>query len=896
MPTNVADEIVAVPAGARFMRADLHIHSYGGSHDVKDTAMTPEAIVDKAVAERLSTIAITDHNEITNVPRAVAAAARKNLHVLPGVELSTPEGHLLVYFDTYENLDAFYGKLTFADRGKQQSRCQAGILDCLSKIDPAKGFAILAHVDGEGGFETVVNGYPPHKFDVIAHPALLAIELQSAQSPVSFSHVDPEPQRVECGKQRSMRLGLGEKQHLARVLFSDSHTLAGLGKNAQGNRRLTRIKMDSPSFNGMRIALQDADARIRLEDEIPDSVPYLLGLKLQGGFLDGQTIHFSRNLNCIIGGRGAGKSTAFEAARIIASEPSENKLIDSEVWPEKVSLVWVDQAGKQHTIVRRIGESAENISDPFVGPVSFEVESYGQSETAQTSAKAQQDPSALLRYLDQFTNVVDLVAEEQAIRDDLLSNQTELEKAQMQVSRIPEFKKLLAHTEMQLKTLEAAHASEVVALERKVAEERAVRETIETLMSDLKSEISSASVSEILGNIQGVAKIEDLKVGAAEFKQITKLVSAFASETDKVQKDITSKTRMLATDVKQQLDGWKAHERQILTDIEQKKKDLLAKGIKLDSMYIKKLATDESGHRKTLQILAQWEKKLNELLKIREELLKRRLEVRASISKKRLAFAVKANLTLKGTLTDLFVNVKYIENALSPDAEQIITEAMNWRTSQVPRAALIVEQIPIPQLLVAIRKNDPKPIVDVVAPDKSKPFSMSDAKEILKALAESRHIFRLERCSFDDRPKITVTKKVVQKGGAAQYPSKDFSKLSLGQQQSVLLALMLSSDSNVPLMIDQPEDNLDSEFIFHSLVPVLRAAKERRQIIVVTHNPNIAVLGDAELIVALKSTSDKSMVVASGSIDGDNTKKMVCQVLEGAEEAFKRRAKMYGVI
>lgn len=107
---------------------------------------------------------------------------------------------------------------------------------------------------------------------------------------------------------------------------------------------------------------------------------------------------------------------------------------------------------------------------------------------------------------------------------------------------------------------------------------------------------------------------------------------------------------------------------------------------------------------------------------------------------------------------------------------------------------------------------------------------------------------------------------------------------------------MLSSDSKLPLIIDQPEDNLDSEFIFHSLVPVLRAAKERRQIIVVTHNPNIAVLGDAELIVALKSTSDKSTIVARGSIDDPATKKTVCTILEGAEEAFKRRAKMYGAL
>lgn len=892
---TIADEIIAVPSGARFFRADLHIHSCGGSHDVKDPTMTPEAIVDRAITERLSIIAITDHNEISNVPRAIAAATGKKLTVLPGIELTTPEGHLLAYFDEFATLEVFYGKLTFADRGKQHSRCQTGILDCLNQIDPAKGFAILAHVDGEGGFETVVKGYPPHKFDVIAHPALLAIELLSVQAPISYSGSDPEAQRAECGKQRYLRLGLGEKQYLARVLFSDSHSLAALGKNAQGNRKLTRIKTDFPSFNGVRIALQDADARIRLEDEIPQSVPYLLGLKLQGGFLDGQAIHFSRNLNCIIGGRGAGKSTAFEAARIIAPTESENKLIDSEVWPEKINLVWIDQAGGQHTVIRRIGEAAENVSDPLTGPVSFEIESYGQSETAETSAKAQQDPTVLLKYLDQFTNISDWVAREEEVRDQLLANQSEIEKAMLLVARIPEFKKLLAHVEEQLKALEAAHASEVVSLERKIAEERAIRETIEKRLSDLKNEVGSSSISDILSDIRTAAKPEDLKVGTAEFKQIKELVSAFASETEKTHQEISGKTKTFSAEVKKCVDQWKTRERQILGEIEQKKKELLAKGIKLDSMYIKKLAGDESTYRTSLKNLADWEKKLKELQKAREEILKKRMEIRANISKNRLKFATRANNMLKNALTDLFVNVKFIENTLSPEAEQIITEAMNWRTSQVPRAALLVEQVPIPQLLNAIRKSDPVAIVAVTTSDGTKPFSKSDALEIVKTLAEPRHTFRIERCLFDDRPRITVTKKVVQKG-SVQYPSRDFSKLSLGQQQSVLLALMLSSDSNVPLMIDQPEDNLDSEFIFHSLVPVLRAAKERRQIIVVTHNPNIAVLGDAELIVALKSTSDKSMVVARGSIDEPTTKKMVCQILEGSEEAFKRRAKMYGVI
>lgn len=221
---------------------------------------------------------------------------------------------------------------------------------------------------------------------------------------------------------------------------------------------------------------------------------------------------------------------------------------------------------------------------------------------------------------------------------------------------------------------------------------------------------------------------------------------------------------------------------------------------------------------------------------------------------------------------------------------------MVWRTSQVPRAALLVEQVTVPALLDAIRRKDDRSILSVTAADKSKPFNKSEAQSLTRILGIPSTRYRLERCLYDDRPRITVTKKVTAAGAAPKYPSRDFSRLSLGQQQSVLLALMLSSDSTAPLFIDQPEDNLDSEFIFHSLVPVLRAAKERRQIVVVTHNPNIAVLGDAELIIALKSTSDRSTIVARGSIDEANMKKVACTILEGAEEAFKRRAKMYGIL
>jgi hypothetical protein len=122
------------------------------------------------------------------------------------------------------------------------------------------------------------------------------------------------------------------------------------------------------------------------------------------------------------------------------------------------------------------------------------------------------------------------------------------------------------------------------------------------------------------------------------------------------------------------------------------------------------------------------------------------------------------------------------------------------------------------------------------------------------------------------------------RGGEPTYQRRDFSKLSLGQQQAVLLSILLFSQSNEPLVIDQPEDNLDSEFIYKTFVRSLRRVKEKRQVIVVTHNANIAVLGDAELIVPLRASSDKSVVRDRGSIDTPCTKDLACTILEGASK------------
>ncbi|MEZ7204134.1 PHP domain-containing protein [Agrobacterium sp. O3.4] len=137
---SVEDAVLSLPTGARFHRADLHIHSFGASHDVRDETMTALNIVETAKREGLSLIAVTDHNEISNVEATIKASHGTGILVVAGVELSTPQGHLLCYLPDMDSLQKFYARLTIIDRGLANSRCQQSIIECLNIAREFHGF------------------------------------------------------------------------------------------------------------------------------------------------------------------------------------------------------------------------------------------------------------------------------------------------------------------------------------------------------------------------------------------------------------------------------------------------------------------------------------------------------------------------------------------------------------------------------------------------------------------------------------------------------------------------------------------------------------------------------------------------------------------------------------
>lgn len=91
----------------------------------------------------------------------------------------------------------------------------------------------------------------PHKVDIICHLSLLGIEFKHAASHISYADGDNNEEHVRIGGERINRLKLGLKQFLARVLNSDTHALSALGKDTINQKRVTRYKVDSLSFNAL---------------------------------------------------------------------------------------------------------------------------------------------------------------------------------------------------------------------------------------------------------------------------------------------------------------------------------------------------------------------------------------------------------------------------------------------------------------------------------------------------------------------------------------------------------------------------------------------------------------------------------------------------------------------
>jgi ABC-type lipoprotein export system ATPase subunit len=129
-----------------------------------------------------------------------------------------------------------------------------------------------------------------------------------------------------------------------------------------------------------------------------------------------------------------------------------------------------------------------------------------------------------------------------------------------------------------------------------------------------------------------------------------------------------------------------------------------------------------------------------------------------------------------------------------------------------------------------------------------------------------------------------------------RWAGKDVQQLSPGERGTLLLVFYLLIDrSDIPLIIDQPEENLDNQTVYNVLVPSIKEARARRQLIIVTHNPNLAVVCDADQVIcaSIDKEDDNRVKYQSGAIENPNINKRILDILEGTRPAFDNRDSKY---
>lgn len=128
-----------------------------------------------------------------------------------------------------------------------------------------------------------------------------------------------------------------------------------------------------------------------------------------------------------------------------------------------------------------------------------------------------------------------------------------------------------------------------------------------------------------------------------------------------------------------------------------------------------------------------------------------------------------------------------------------------------------------------------------------------------------------------------------------KYKGKEPHELSVGQRGTLFICLQLATNPfSTPLIFDQPEDDLDNNFIMEELVPIFKKIKEYRQIIIVTHNANVVVNADAEQVLVAYNENE-IISYKSGALEDPEIRGEVCKILEGGERAFAQREKKYGI-
>jgi len=897
--------------GAKWWKFDFHNHTPAskndfGKGDASHLDITPENWLLMYMNAGIDCVAVTDHNSgewIDNLKAALAVMENsdlkptiyRKLFLFPGVEISASGNiHVLALFDPNfgtKEVQTLLGAIRFpaAHIGTTDDVSPESVEDVINKIHAAGGIAIPAHVDQPSGLFTLTGSTLTR---AISPDGLLALEV-----------INKTAEKPELYKQ--------SKLQLAEVIGTDSHIATQVGTN------YTWVKMGEPSLDALKLALHDREDGIIRKDEIaidPNTIStryFVKSISITGGFKAGNGLplktEFSPWLTSIIGGRGSGKSTIINYLRIALARVDEMPVeVQTEfdkfnqigkkngtgmLRNETVIEVEIFKDGKLHLI--KWSNSTNTLQEwntvsgnwDVATTVSnikelFPVQIFSQKELYALTG----NPSKLIELIDsQFDKPTWTEAKERLV-DKWLADRATRRQLHSAISEEANIRAQLNSANNKIALFESSEYKETLNNFNKLTAANKFfndnNEYVSQFISQLEElehtvpnievpeGINDVVVDDSLQFVQTLnvalstakAKLEDAIALLTPYKE--NLLEQFNALPWFAQFEAIKQAYNAIAGSIQEL-GTESYEsliqkRAILNDklalIENQKEKLATINANLDHLYTLIIDKEKELRTKRNEIIGRWraiDDTNNPFL---------------IIELQTMADTEDANETFRQLLRKPggeFSDYIYASNDNEGTSWGIIANIINAAE--------------------ATRWNKRKTEVEEFLS-----ATEADKKNLDVRLARQLDSLKQNTPEDIDRLLVWVPEDKLVLKFRKQGREEDIKTGSAGERTAGMLGLLLALN-DIPLIIDQPEDDLDTKLISNFVVEGFKKLKQKRQLLIVTHNPNIAVNANSENVVHMDFVSGQIINAGNNALQDRQIRNAVCEVMEGGRDALNKR-------
>lgn len=867
--------------GSEWRKWDLHFHT-PSSYDYMDMSVNNEDIINGLIVNGISVVAITDHHtiDVERIKALQTLSDNKGLTILPGIEfLSDARGnepiHFIGIFDEESNIEYIWAQIknrTSINRieGEQKkiNEVYCDLADTVKLIKELGGIVSIHAGSKSNSLENITHSLPQgvaQKEDIAR--AVDIFELGKV------GDIEPYQNLVNPYLLKTI------KKTLPVIICSDNHNI----RNYTQKENLW-IKAD-PTFEGLKQIIYEPEERVSIRTRKPDD-KNIYDVIEKVRFIDksfqNDHIDISQNLTSIIGGKSTGKSILLKSiartADVIEFE-KRNKtagIVDSR--PVKgFEVVWKDGQ------ISKLGSDNNPAKKIIYIPQSYLNRVVDKSEEDSDIDKIIQD---VLLQKDDFKAWYDSLDSEKAT----IKNEIErlikiiLENFTINISKNKE-KKEIGDVEGVKKQIEKLE-KEIKELQDKSSINDDDRKKFNAAIEQIKSHrVKIANIDADL------LQLEKLKVLSLNFNTTALENLNQVSLKDNLRELIKTKSATYVND-------WQTVINENITGL-QSEKLKTNQAIESVEAGIRDIRSSLKGQDVLNALLKDKEKEEAKLIEIEE------LNKVIQNSYNQIDSSINSLAELNAQYYSIFLKAKSTLNLDEINQELTFDIETNFTAEKFQKN--YVEKFFDSR---TTRGKDYQYLTtynfDNV--ESHKKFLREELWKIVNGkLPKLEHFKKRDLISALVSNWFKVDYKV-------SYQNDDINDMSPGKKSFVLLRLLIDlDDSKCPILIDQPEDDLDNRSIYNQVVKFLRKRKKTRQIIIVTHNPNLVLGADAELIVVAnqdgEGTKNKAhkFEYVSGSIEyskaEDNAiaevlhkrgiQEHICDILEGGPEAFDKRKKKY---